>query len=132
MVHRSVLGSLERLFAHLIEVHAGAFPAWYAPVQVAVAPIGPDEVAPAAEFVSACMAAGLRAELVVEGSLGARARDARRVPYLAVLGPREVAAGQVSLRPRGEGAAVLDTRAAIRQLIEGCRPAEPADRSLIS
>ncbi|WP_369931424.1 threonine--tRNA ligase [Plantactinospora sp. BC1] len=102
MVHRSLVGSMERLFAYLIEVHAGAFPAWYAPVQVHVLPVGPEQVAAAEAFRRDCVLAGLRAELAVDGSLGARIREAarRRVPYAAVLGAREVAAGQVALRLR--------------------------------
>ncbi|MEQ4301149.1 threonine--tRNA ligase [Plantactinospora sp. B6F1] len=102
MVHRSLVGSMERLFAYLIEVHAGAFPAWYAPVQVQVLPVGPEQVAAAEAFRRDCVLAGLRAELVVDGSLGARVRAAaqRRVPYAAVLGAREVSAGQVALRLR--------------------------------
>lgn len=99
MVHRSVVGSMERLFGHLVEVHNGAFPAWYAPVQLAVLPVGEGEVGPAYRF--AASAADLRVEVVVDGSLGARVRDARRVPFVAVIGPREAAAGAVSLRPRG-------------------------------
>ena len=90
MVHRSLVGSMERLFGHLIEVHAGAFPAWYAPVQVAVLPVGADDVA--ARFAAAVEAAGLRVELHAEGSLGARVRDARKVPFVAVIGAREAAA----------------------------------------
>ena len=43
MVHRSIVGSMERLFAYLIEVHGGAFPVWFAPVQVMVVPVGPDQ-----------------------------------------------------------------------------------------
>jgi threonyl-tRNA synthetase len=50
LIHRSVLGSLERLFGHLIEVHNGAFPAWYAPVQVAVLPVSAQEVEAARRF----------------------------------------------------------------------------------
>ncbi len=101
MVHRSLVGSMERLFGHLIEVHGGAFPAWYAPVQLAVLPVGPDERAAAQRFVEEATAADLRAELHAGGSLGARVRDARFVPYVAVIGAREAAAGTVSLRPRG-------------------------------
>ncbi|GHJ48159.1 threonine--tRNA ligase [Catellatospora sp. TT07R-123] len=102
MVHRSVVGSLERLMAHLIEVHQGAFPAWYAPVQLAVAPVGPAQDAAAHGLREAAMRAGLRVELLLDGSLGNRIRLAaqRKVPYLAVLGAREVAAGEVSLRLR--------------------------------
>jgi threonyl-tRNA synthetase len=99
MVHRSLLGSMERLFGHLIEVHNGAFPAWFAPVQVVVLPIGDGEIEAAYRFAGS--AADLRVEVVVDGSLGARVRDARRVPFVAVIGAREAAAGAVSLRPRG-------------------------------
>ena len=102
MVHRSLIGSMERLFAYLIEVHAGAFPVWYAPVQVEVLPVGPEQVPAAEAFRRDCMAAGLRAQLVSDGSLGARIRDSvrRKVPYAAVVGPREAAGGLVSLRLR--------------------------------
>jgi threonyl-tRNA synthetase len=102
MVHRSLVGSMERLFAHLIEVHAGAFPAWYAPVQLAVLPVSADQDDAAARLCRDAVGAGLRAELAAEGSLGARIRAAamRKVPYAAVLGPREAASGQVALRLR--------------------------------
>jgi threonyl-tRNA synthetase len=120
MVHRSIAGSMERLFAHLIEVHAGAFPAWYAPVQVAVLPIGADEVAVAGRFADECEAAGLRVELTVDGSLGARVRDARRVPFLAVIGAREAGAGAVALRPRGERSAIRPAPEALALLRARC------------
>src|SRR3954454_11296626 len=55
MVHRSIIGSLERLFAHLIEEHNGNFPAWYAPVQVAVLPVGQDQDAAARQFADRCI-----------------------------------------------------------------------------
>src|SRR6266540_7514550 len=60
MVHRSAAGSMERLFAHLIEVHEGAFPAWYAPMQVAVLPIAAAQDAAAGAFAGRCRRAGLR------------------------------------------------------------------------
>jgi threonyl-tRNA synthetase len=102
MVHRSVVGSIERLFAHLIEVHEGAFPVWYSPVQLATLPVGPDQAEAAHRLARAAVAAGLRAEVAAEGSLAARVRDAARaqVPYAAVIGDREAAAGEVSLRLR--------------------------------
>jgi len=102
MVHRSLVGSLERLFAHLIEVHQGAFPAWYAPVQVLVLPVGPDQAGAAAAFARSCMDSSLRVEQRVDGSLSARVREGilARVPYLAVIGAREEAAGAVTLRRR--------------------------------
>ncbi|WP_127497430.1 threonine--tRNA ligase [Actinoplanes solisilvae] len=102
MVHRSLAGSMERLFAHLIEVHEGAFPLWYAPSQLAVLPLadGQDEAANA--LVRAAVGAGLRASAVREGSLGARIRSAaeRKIPYVGVIGRREAPDGLVALRHR--------------------------------
>lgn len=122
MVHRSVAGSMERLFAHLIEVHDGAFPAWYAPLQVAVLPVA--DAFAGGEFPRACRAADLRVEEWHEGSLGARIRQAaaRKVPYVAVVGEREAAAGAVSLRPRDPGAVsgVLPVAAAVAALARDC------------
>jgi threonyl-tRNA synthetase len=101
VVHRSLVGSMERLFAHLIEVHGGAFPAWYAPVQVAVLPVGDDQVPSGRAFVERCLEAGLRAEMAADGSLGARIRAHLEVPYVAVIGAAEAEAGSVALRLRG-------------------------------
>ncbi|HEX7744209.1 MAG TPA: threonine--tRNA ligase, partial [Micromonosporaceae bacterium] len=102
MVHRSLVGSMERLFAYLIEEHQGAFPVWYAPVQVDVLPIGPDQADAAQAVLRACLAAGLRARVVADGSLGARVRASvqHRVPYAGVVGEREAADGRVALRLR--------------------------------
>ncbi|MER5379081.1 threonine--tRNA ligase [Streptomyces sp. NPDC002688] len=102
MVHRSVIGSLERAVAHLIEVHGGAFPAWLAPTQLVVLPVSDAESDRALELVRRCRDRGLRAELAApdQGSLGARVRAARLVPYQAVIGPREAAAGLIALRLR--------------------------------
>ncbi|WP_413100990.1 threonine--tRNA ligase [Streptomyces sp. Inha503] len=102
MVHRSIIGSVERAVAHLIEEHGGAFPAWLAPTQVVVLPISGAELARAEEIVRRCDDLGLRAELAGpdDGSLGARVREARLVPYQAVVGAREAADGRVALRLR--------------------------------
>ncbi|MBQ1045361.1 MULTISPECIES: threonine--tRNA ligase [unclassified Micromonospora] len=102
MVHRSLVGSMERLFAYLIEVHGGAFPAWYAPVQVLLLPVDAAQADAAAGLARRAEAAGLRAEVQHAGSLGSRIRDAarRRIPYTGVIGPREAADGSVSLRLR--------------------------------
>ncbi|WP_431881287.1 threonine--tRNA ligase [Micromonospora chalcea] len=102
MVHRSLVGSMERLFAYLIEVHEGAFPAWYAPVQLLLLPLDAAQADAAAGLAHRAEAAGLRAEVDHAGSLGARIRDAarRRIPYTGVVGPREAADGSLSLRLR--------------------------------
>jgi threonyl-tRNA synthetase len=105
MIHRSMVGSLERLFAHLIEVHGGAFPAWYAPVQLEILPVAAAQHDAAYDRHRAAIAAGLRAEVAGDGSLGARIRQAalRKVPYVAVIGPREQASGLVGMRLRDGG-----------------------------
>jgi threonyl-tRNA synthetase len=102
MIHRSLVGSMERLFAYLIEAHGGAFPVWYSPVQVAVVPVSDAQADAAAEFGRAAVVAGLRVEVAVEGSMGARVRAAavRKIPYVAVIGAREAADCRVALRLR--------------------------------
>ncbi|MEV0849009.1 threonine--tRNA ligase [Streptomyces sp. NPDC049954] len=125
MIHRSVLGSLERVVAHLVEVHGGAFPAWLAPVQVRVLPVSASQEALAGEFVRRARAAGLRAEPVLadRGSLGARVRAARLAPYVAVLGEQEARSGGVSLRPREDRRPVsMGVEEALRMMCEHSRP----------
>jgi threonyl-tRNA synthetase len=106
MVHRSIIGSIERVVSHLIEVHAGAFPAWLAPVQVAVLPLTDAEVPYAQSIINRCLdpdaGPALRAELHApdRGSLNARIRAARLVPYQIIIGPKEVADNELSLRLR--------------------------------
>jgi threonyl-tRNA synthetase len=102
MVHRSVIGSLERVVAHLIERHAGAFPPWLAPVQLVVLPVTDAELAQAHALARRAIAGGLRAEVAApeQGTLGARIRANRLVPYQAVLGAAEASAGNVALRLR--------------------------------
>ncbi|MFF7970637.1 threonine--tRNA ligase [Streptomyces sp. NPDC007905] len=102
MVHRSVIGSVERAVAHLLEAHGGAFPAWLAPVQLAVLPVAEEQVERAAAVVREAVSLGLRAELAApgQGTLAARVRAARLVPYQAVIGEREAGSGLAALRLR--------------------------------
>ncbi|WP_155347621.1 threonine--tRNA ligase [Acrocarpospora pleiomorpha] len=100
MVHRSIIGSIERAVAHLIEVHGGAFPAWLAPRQLIVLPISEDEIPVAEAVVSRCLELGLRADISAQGSLSARIRAAHLTPYQAIIGAREAVADTVSLRLR--------------------------------
>ncbi|MEU0412216.1 threonine--tRNA ligase [Streptomyces griseorubiginosus] len=102
MVHRSVIGSVERAVAHLVEVHGGAFPVWLAPVQLVVLPVGEGQEERAHEVVRGALALGIRAELSGpgDGTLGARVRAARLVPYHAVIGEREAEAGCAAVRLR--------------------------------
>ncbi|MEU5259973.1 threonine--tRNA ligase [Amycolatopsis sp. NPDC021455] len=98
MVHRSIIGSVERAVAHLLEVHGGAFPAWLAPVQLRLLPLSAAELPYAQSVLDRC--GDLRAEIASEGSLGARIREGRLVPFQAVIGRDEVAAGRLSVRLR--------------------------------
>lgn len=126
LVHRSIIGSLERLFGHLIEVHGGAFPAWYAPVQLVVLPVGADQGSVAEAFAARCLQSGLRAEVEHDGSVGARIRAeaGRKVPYIAVIGAREAADGSVALRRRdGSQLAPMPVAEAIALIAEESRPA---------
>lgn len=102
MVHRSVVGSLERAMAQLIEVHGGAFPPWLAPVQVVLVPVGAEQSAAAQAVLDRCLDAGLRAEVsdASQGSVGGRIHAAKLVPYVAVIGEREAKADDVALRLR--------------------------------
>jgi threonyl-tRNA synthetase len=101
-VHRSIVGNMERAVGHLIEVHGGAFPGWLAPVQLAVLPVTDGESPHAAAFAGLAEERGLRVQVAgaERGSLGCRIRDTRLVPYQAIIGEREAAAGQVALRLR--------------------------------
>jgi threonyl-tRNA synthetase len=102
MVHRSIVGSMERAVAHLIERHGGAFPDWLAPEQLVVLPVADAQDRAAAEVARQAAGLGLRARVAGpdSGTLNRRIRSARLVPYQAVIGEREATAGQVAVRLR--------------------------------
>ncbi|MFE5263079.1 threonine--tRNA ligase [Streptomyces coelicoflavus] len=102
MVHRSIIGSVERAVAHLVEQHGGAFPAWLAPTQLVILPISDTELPNAVSLAQRCTRLGLRARIAGpdRGTLGARIRQARLIPYQAVIGAREAADDQTALRLR--------------------------------
>ena len=106
MLHRVLLGSMERFIGGLIEHYAGAFPLWLAPEQVRVLPLT-DEVASAARSVADRLReAGVRVHLDARSeTLNYRVRDGAlmKVPYLAVVGPREARDGTVAVTLRGAG-----------------------------
>ncbi|MEW6522604.1 MAG: threonine--tRNA ligase [Bacillota bacterium] len=106
MIHRTVLGSMERFFGGLIEHYAGAFPVWLAPVQVVVVPIADRHAAYAGELFNALRGAGIRGELDLRNEkVGFKIRwhEVQRVPYMLVVGDREVEGQSVSVRERGVG-----------------------------
>ena len=100
MIHRSIVGTAERMVAHLLELHGGAFPPWLAPVQLVALPVSDEQAPQAVQLVRQAVELGMRAEMASEGSLAARIRDHRLVPYQLVIGKAEAAADQVSIRLR--------------------------------
>ena len=106
MIHRAILGSLERFIGIIIEHFAGAFPLWLAPVQVSVLPLSEKFLDYGRETTAKIRAAGLRVETDESNEkLGAKIRDAqiRKIPYMLVVGEKEVSAGTVSVRKRTGG-----------------------------
>jgi threonyl-tRNA synthetase len=106
MIHRAIYGTLERFIGNLIEHFAGAFPVWLAPEQVRVLPISEAQEDAAGAVTRQLRAAGLRATLAAgNATLNYRIREAEtaKVPYMAVLGQREVDAGTLAVRTRGAG-----------------------------
>ncbi|MHB8448890.1 MAG: threonine--tRNA ligase [Mycobacteriales bacterium] len=99
MIHRGTVGAMERVVAALLERYQGRLPLWLAPVQVCVLPVGPAQDQAAHSLIDNFRAAGLRASIQVEGSLGARVRDSRRRRdcVIAVIGASEVEAGAVQV-----------------------------------
>nr|WP_255512994.1 threonine--tRNA ligase [Kribbella sp. VKM Ac-2527] len=125
MVHRAIVGSIERAVAQLIEVHGGAFPAWLAPVQLVVLPISGDEEKYAAEVARRGVDRGLRVEVAHadEGSLGARIRENRLAPYQLIIGAREASDGSIAVRHRdGNQSAPAHAAAVLDHLREACLP----------
>jgi threonyl-tRNA synthetase len=103
MVHRALLGSMERFLGVLIEHFAGAFPAWMAPVQAVLIPIADRHLEYAREIAKKLRAEGMRVEVDERPErMNAKIRDAQnqKVPYMLVIGDNEMNAGQVSLRVR--------------------------------
>ena len=106
MVHRALLGSIERFFGILIEHYAGAFPLWLAPEQIRILPISDKAMAYARKTQAALRAADFRVDIDISAEkLGAKIREATlmKVPYQVVVGPRDEAAGTVSVRSRADG-----------------------------
>ncbi len=106
MVHRALFGSVERFFGVLIEHYAGAFPIWLAPVQIGLVPISEKHVAYAEQVKSRLQAAGLRVEVNSRNEkMNAKIREftLEKVPFVLVVGDKEMATEAVSVRTRGKG-----------------------------
>jgi threonyl-tRNA synthetase len=105
MIHRALMGAMERFFGTLIEHHAGAFPVWLAPVQVSLIPIADRHQDYARDVAEQLREAGLRVEVDERSErMNAKIRDAQvqKVPYMLVMGDRDEEASQVSVRLRSQ------------------------------
>jgi threonyl-tRNA synthetase len=109
MIHRAILGSLERFIGVLTEHYGGVFPLWLAPVQASVVAVSPvtDEIAAYARTLhQKLLDAGLRSEIdLSEDNISAKikARELQKIPYMAVVGAKEAAAGTVAVREHKKG-----------------------------
>ncbi|MFT7668775.1 MAG: threonyl-tRNA synthetase [Planctomycetota bacterium] len=104
MVHRAILGSLERFVGVLIEHYGGKFPLWLAPTQVAVIPIREEQTEHCRELAERLTAAGLRADgMLAPGHMNKKIKEAqnRQVPFMLIVGEREMEDGTVAIRRRG-------------------------------
>jgi threonyl-tRNA synthetase len=120
MVHRALLGSLERFFGILIEHYGGAFPLWLAPEQVRILPLTDKQIEAARQVAETLRAADLRVTVDAgAGKLGAKIRNAQleKIPYMLILGPKEAEAGTVSVRSRvGGDQGALSVAAFVQQV----------------
>ena len=120
MLHRALLGSLERFVGIYIEHTGGEFPVWLAPVQVKVIPANPKANDYAQDTARMLELGGVRVEVDLrDDKMGAKIRDAElaKVPYMLIVGPREAEAGTVSPRRKGKGQLEAMTRQAFLELV---------------
>ena len=106
MIHRVAFGSIERFIGILIEHYAGAFPTWLAPVQVRVLPISDKYIDYAEKVCAELFDAGIRAEVDRKSEkIGYKIREAQlmKIPYMLVLGEKEMNEGSISVRSRADG-----------------------------
>jgi threonyl-tRNA synthetase len=125
MLHRVLVGSMERFVGGLVEHYAGAFPTWLAPEQVRILPISEAFTDSAETLVRDLRSRGIRASLEARDSLNYRIREAemRKVPYMGVIGEREVEDGTIAVRRRGGGRKqeVMDRGVFTERLVEEIR-----------
>ncbi len=134
MVHRAILGSLERFIGVLTEHYAGAFPAWLAPVQARILTVTDSQNAYAEAVRNELAVQGVRVELDVRNEkLGFKVREAQvaKIPYILVVGDKEMEAGQVNVRLRsGENAGAKSVAETAGMIADDC--AEPFKRGGMS
>jgi threonyl-tRNA synthetase len=131
MIHRALMGSIERFFGILVEHYGGAFPTWLAPVQAMILPISEKQHAYAEALRARLLDAGFRVEANLRNEkIGLKIREAEKskIPYMLVVGDREVQSGTISVRGRNK--ADLGSMA-VPNLLDMLRAdmTQPSDRS---
>lgn len=124
MLHRAIFGSMERFLGLLLEHHQGSLPAWLAPEQLRVLPVGADAHAYASEVRGSLESAGLRVGEDARGeTLSRRILDSHHdgVPFVVLVGGREQAARSVQLRERSGAQRQVPLESAVAELVEACR-----------
>ncbi|MEJ8826646.1 threonine--tRNA ligase [Variovorax humicola] len=122
MLHRAIVGSLERFIGMLVEHHAGAMPAWLAPTQVAVLNISEGQADYASEVAKALQNQGLRVQLDLHNekiTYKIRKHSLQKLPYILVVGDKEKEAGAVAVRARGNKDLGVMSMQAFSELIAG-------------
>ena len=113
MIHRTILGSMERFFGVLIEHYAGKFPLWLSPVQVAIIPISDKHGDYAQELSILLETSEIRFEVFDQNeTLGKKIREAemQKIPYLLIIGDKELENQTVSVRKRGSSSQILRSK----------------------
>lgn len=122
MIHKALLGSLERFISVYIEHTMGNFPTWLAPVQVKIIPIGDDHHAKAIEICDILKRDGVRAEVDLgDEGFGKKVRAAKnmKIPYFIIIGDKDIAAGKVTLESRDAGQiGQLDEQEVIEKIVK--------------
>ncbi len=122
VIHRTLLGSMERFVGGLIEHYGGAFPLWLAPQQIRILPVSEKWADSAMELVIKLKEEGLRAELDDRETLGYRIRngETEKIPYMGIVGEREAESETVAVRKRGDGAKqdVMDRAAFVERVVQ--------------
>jgi threonyl-tRNA synthetase len=130
MLHRAILGAIERFIGILIEQHAGKFPAWLAPVQAVVCSITNEFDGYATEVYNALKAQGIRAEFdnrAEKINFKVRDHSMKKVPYIIAVGGRDAQSRSVALRTLGsEGQQTLALDVAVQTLVKDCQPPKAA------
>jgi threonyl-tRNA synthetase len=125
MLHRTILGSMERFFGILIEHYAGAFPAWLAPIQATIIPISDRHLDYAHDAAKQLRALGVRVDVQSDNEpmrVKIAKAQQQKVPYMLVVGDREAESGEVGVRERTEGDIGAESISAFAERVLAIRP----------